>query len=125
MAAAPKTQRLTREEWNAHALELARARHLDGTATFLGTYTAGDGSTPICWHVPSHDRSGRYTVELDERTGVITCHCTAASYGRPCAHAGAVVHALQQRQRALAGSEGDTALRWFAQSTGALSGEEW
>jgi hypothetical protein len=91
---------LTVEQWQERALELARQYHLDGTASFLGTYTAGDGSHPVCWHVPSRDRTGRYTVEYDQRTGAISCHCVASTCGRPCCHAGAVVHALRQRAAA-------------------------
>ena len=106
--------RMDRAEWERRALELARAAHLDGVATYLGTYTAGDGSHPVCWHVPSRDRSGRYTVECDHATGEIRCYCTAATYGRPCCHAGAVVHALRQRAQAYAGAESVTAMRWFA-----------
>jgi hypothetical protein len=55
----------------------------------------------MCWRVPSRDRSGTYTVEWLEWSGEIRCHCQAAQYGRPCCHAGSVVHALQQRAEAM------------------------
>jgi hypothetical protein len=98
-------------QWNDRALDLARAHHLDGTATYLGIYTTSNGQ-PVCWHVPSRDRTSRFTVEYDPTTQRIRCHCQAAHYGRPCAHAGAVVHALRMRQRAFSTTEREATMRY-------------
>lgn len=91
-------------EWSERAVELAEANHLDGTATWLGTYTHTEGK-PLCWRVPSRDRSGAYTVEVEEWSGIVRCHCTASSYGRPCAHAGSAILAYRTREQAMRPSD--------------------
>jgi hypothetical protein len=111
--AAPKI--LTREEWAAHALQLAEARHLTGTARWQHADQLAE-----VFAVPSGDRRVLHTVRLVHASGeLIRCDCTASSYGRPCGHAGAVVHALWQREQATGTAGADEALRWW------LNGGEW
>lgn len=103
MAAAAQVQTAARQlaqqriqAWRETALALAVKAHLDGTAHFAGL----SGRTTSCWSVPSRDRGGRYEVRVNERTGGISCHCSASRYGYPCSHAGAVIQAIQQRAAA-------------------------
>jgi hypothetical protein len=88
------------EAWAERCVELARAAHLDGTPSWLGQYTHSEGR-PHCWRVPSRDRSTTYTIEV-EASGVVRCHCRAAEFGNPCAHAGAAILAERARDRGMA-----------------------
>ncbi|HEX9414820.1 MAG TPA: hypothetical protein VF916_15045 [Ktedonobacterales bacterium] len=112
--AAPKIQP-TRAEWEARALELAAAKHLTGTARRRGVGQFADVFT-----VPSGDRCQTHEVWLDHASGKLRCDCVAASYGRPCSHAGAVLHAERQRRDAMrcSNSSGEP-LSWW------LRGGEW
>src|SRR5260221_2788394 len=93
--AAPKIQP-TRAEWEARAVELAAAKHLIGTAR-----RRGSGQFAEFFIVPSGDRRGQHEVWLDRASGDPRCDCVAASYWRPCSHAGAVLHAERQRRDAM------------------------
>lgn len=97
---------LTAAQWADRAVALAEARHLTGTIMRLGCWTGGDGSRWQSFRVPSADRTGLYTVDWQDSRALPLCHCTAASYGNPCAHAGAVIHS--ERQRAAAMTAADT-----------------
>lgn len=79
-----------------HALELARAKHLLGTARQISTNARGEA----VWEVPS--RSQPYRVHLVThglRSTLPTCDCKSVT---PCSHIGAVLHGLAQRDAALA-----------------------
>src|SRR5579859_2412863 len=91
--AAPKI--ITRAEWNAHALEMADRRHVTGTARSIGACEYGH-----VYRVPSRSSAGSYDV-LTREDGRVECPCTAGSYGRPCVHAGAALHAEERRQQAI------------------------
>lgn len=115
-ATAPKTRSsstrpATRDEWNARAEQLAVERGTRGTAQSLGP--AGDVGS--LWRVPSRSSVEAYDV-VARRDGVIVCPCGAGRYGRPCAHAGAVVHGERQRL-----SEGEASMAWDWW----MSGGEW
>jgi hypothetical protein len=104
----------TREQWEARALALAAAKQLIGTARRRGA-----GQFAEVFTVPSGDRRGLHDVWLSHGSPVPRCDCVAASYRRPCGHAGAVLHAERQRRGSLQGSGSDEALKWW------LRGGEW
>lgn len=107
MAAA---KQLTGADWDARALELAEARGLWDAAEYdhcaYAGYDAdgyGVGRREI-YRVPAMtDPRGYHLVTHDEATGRVRCDCPAASYGRPCGHAGSVLAVLARRNVALLG----------------------
>ena len=109
--ATAKAIRPTQSEWEARALELAEAQHLTGTARqlaavplreFYGVRKAG----PVGEHVIRVEFW--YGGELRR----ITCDCQAARFGRACKHAGAVLHALRLRERAMRQPDTDPLASW-------------
>jgi len=99
---AAAADRATRELWEARALALAGSRHVDGTACL----TRENAAMRVYW-TPNGDRRGTgYVVVVFPVTRHIVCPCPAGAFGKPCAHAGAVIHA--ERQRAYAESHPDT-----------------
>lgn len=103
----------TRGEWNARAEVLAEQKGARGTARYLHECADGRGHV---WRVPSRSDTGSYDV-VAWGDGRIECPCTAGTYGRPCCHAGAVLHAERMRTRDT--SEGNTAWDWW------MAGGEW
>lgn len=109
---------LASAEMYAHrAIELAEAAHLTATAQIIERT-----STYEVFAVPSKDRSRTHSVTLDSTgsTRMPRCDCPADHYGRPCAHAGAVLHYQRQRLAAMAARDGpDEAWLWW------MAGGEW
>lgn len=100
---------LTGAEWDARALELAEQRGLWDAAEYDHCAYAGydrDGygyGRREVYRVPAMtDPRGYHLVTHDEATHRVRCDCTAASYGRPCSHAGSVLAVLARRGVALA-----------------------
>lgn len=92
MATATKARpRLTREQWEARALELAAEHGLIGTAKFVKRERDFE-----FWHVPSRDGREVRTIIVEVMSGEMGCGCTAGQYLNPCHHCGAVLH---QRER--------------------------
>lgn len=90
---AARARRLTPEEWNHRALELAWNERTIGTLRYLMTdpdgthlYSAASRSRPELPHV----------IRINVQRTSVTCDCEAASWGSPCSHAGAALYALQQ-----------------------------
>jgi hypothetical protein len=77
-------------------LELARGRHLTGTARL-----ANDRGEMRDYEVPSYDRLDVHNVRYSVARGLAYCDCKAGMSGLPCGHAGAVLHAETQRAQAL------------------------
>ncbi len=80
--------------FNERALALAEAHGLVGTGRGVAlTYTA-DGETPAWVTVRGVSQSKAdvtYDVVYTVATDHALCRCTAAAFGRPCAHAGAAI----------------------------------
>jgi hypothetical protein len=101
------TQDTNTAHWQARALELARQRHLTGTAQLIGTGEVGQR----IYRVPSRSEIGLvYLVQFFTFTGRYFCGCHAGCWDRACSHAGAVVHA--ERQRAAAERETGPSQEW-------------
>jgi hypothetical protein len=101
----------TQAAWNARAIELAEEHHLTGTARQLAEVPLRE-----FWGVRKSGPVGEYVVRVDRWFGGevrrIECGCAAGAYGRGCKHAGAVLHALQARERAIAQPETDPLANW-------------
>jgi hypothetical protein len=101
----------TRAEWEARAIELAEAQHLTGTARQLAAVPLRE-----FWGVRKSSPAGEYTVRVEWWYGGdlrrIACTCPAGERGRACRHAGAVLHALGQRERAISQPETDPLASW-------------
>ena len=80
--------------FHERALDLAEAHGLIGTGRGVAlTYTA-DGETPawVTVRVVSQSKADvTYDVVYTVATDHALCRCTAAAFGRPCAHAGAAI----------------------------------
>ena len=114
MTSATKTRDPAR--WEARAISLAVEGHLIHRASYAGTGRYGES----LWQVPSKRADGTYyIVHVWPAILIATCTCTASLYSKPCAHCGVALIAEGHKQQAEHGSEGDTALRWFAH------GGEW
>ncbi len=111
MATAAKAIRPTQGEWDARALELAEAQHLTGTARLLA-----ENELRSFYGVRKSGPVGEYMVRIEWwRTGEvrrITCDCPAGAHGKACKHAGATLHALQQRERAISQPDTDPLASW-------------
>lgn len=108
MAAAAAKQ-LTQADWDARALELAEQRGLWDAAEYDHCAYAGYdddgygyGRREVYRVRALTDARGYHLVSYDGATHRVTCDCTAASYGRPCGHAGSVLAVLARRGAALA-----------------------
>ena len=121
MTASVRAQTQTDQmQFKARAITLAEEAHLVHRARFLGTGVYVER----LWQVPSTTADGTvYVVQVWPYTMGAVCSCFAHSLGhRACSHAGAALVGECQKQateRGSGGSEGDTALRWFAH------GGEW
>lgn len=83
--------------WRHRARELARERNLTHTAR----YEVLTVDNRELFSVPTCSRYGsEHVVRHDRETGELLCDCTAGSYQRPCAHAGAVLGWLDARAEA-------------------------
>jgi SWIM zinc finger len=110
MSVAQQT-RPTRDAWEARALELAAAQHLTGTARLLA-----ENELRAFYGVRRSGPVGEYTVRVDRIAGELrrppSCGCMAGEHGKPCKHAGAVLHALGQRERAISQADIDPLASW-------------
>lgn len=111
MTQAATASRQTREQWEGRALELAEAHHTTGTARLLAEnelrafYGVRKDSAP----------AGEYLVRVDQLAGAVhsvRCDCPAGQHGRACKHAGATLHALRLRQRAMSQPDTDPLASW-------------
>ena|SRR5258708_37031009 len=111
MATAAKAARPTRDEWEARAIELAEAQHLTGTARLLA-----ENELRAFYGVRKSGPVGEYVVRVDlmRDGGVVrvSCDCLAGMRRRACKHVGAVLHALQQRERAISQPDTDPLASW-------------
>jgi hypothetical protein len=103
---------LTPAEWNARAIELAEGAHLTGTARLL----AENGLRQF-YGVRKSAVVGEHVVRVEVWYGTgelrsITCDCAAGTYHRACRHAGAVLHALRSRERAVSQPDTDPLAAW-------------
>jgi hypothetical protein len=100
-----------RAEWDARSIELAEAQHLTGTARLLAENEMRD-----FYLVRKSGPVGEYMVRVEWwRTGQIrriSCGCPAGERGRACKHAGAVLHALYVRERAISQPDTDPLASW-------------
>lgn len=98
-----------------HAVELAKARHTIGTARYAGT----DDKGVALWYVPSRSQRHQvYFVKHAYRSAMPVCDCPSV---KPCSHIGAVLHAEQQRDEALAQAQREHDDWWrYANMGGAL-----
>jgi hypothetical protein len=90
-----------RQAWEARAIALADERHTIGTPRYIGSSDPG----VELWQAPSRAHGGCYVVRVWRAIDAITCSCTAATFGRPCCHAGAVLVAQRQRETSAGRSE--------------------
>ena len=105
----------TREQWRERALELAEARHLDGTARLVS-----ESELARVYRIPNGDRRGEgYLVRFTLRRQEPHCECPAGAWGKPCGHAGAALHAEQLREAARRDRSPSEAWSWW------LRGGEW
>ncbi|HLZ25437.1 MAG TPA: hypothetical protein VKQ30_25220 [Ktedonobacterales bacterium] len=87
----------TQIAWRHQARRLCDERNLRYTARYQGTSVRGHE----LFSVPNAARYGReHVVRHEPETSVLHCDCTASSYGRPCAHVGAVLQWLDARTEA-------------------------
>lgn len=101
-----------RHDWEARALEIAEVKHTIGTPSYHHESEYGH-----VWRVPSRSGKGSYDV-LARRDGRVECPCVAGTYGGPCGHAGAVLHAERQRKESPRAGPGERWSWW-------LAGGEW
>jgi hypothetical protein len=113
-AVARGARAVARDAWQQRALALADGRHLFGTPRQVGTNAHG----AAIWQVPSRSSDGTYYIVKVWPVGDVGCSCTAGSYARPCAHAGAVIKAEAQREAVQAATQ-DEGMRYW------LNGGEW
>jgi hypothetical protein len=109
MSVAQQT-RPTRGEWEARALELAEAQHLTGTARVLA-----ENSLHAIYAVRRSSVTGEYLIHVLRIAGEVhrvSCDCVAGEHGKACKHAGAVLHALGQRERAISQADMDPLASW-------------
>ena len=84
---AARVRHMTREEWMQRAIALAWKRHVIGKICYLGT----DRDGVLLFSAPSSSMPGHsYQLRMDLSRKHIACPCTAASYGFPCGHIGAM-----------------------------------
>jgi hypothetical protein len=113
MATAAKAIRLapTRDEWEARAIELAEREHLTGTARQLAAVPLRE-----FYGVRKSGPVGEYVVRVEFWYGGelrrIACTCPAGERGRACKHAGAVLHTLRLRERAISQPDTDPLASW-------------
>ena len=86
--------------WKQRAVELAREKHTVGTAHYEGRRVDLQGAQYDWWTVPNEARTGDYGVRWYDGDALPHCSCVAGQYERPCKHAGALLYALAQRERA-------------------------
>ena len=96
-------------QWAERAMVLADQAHLRYTARRL---VERDGVETFA--VPSRDRLNTHQVTHDLHTGRVRCDCVAGSYGRACAHSGAVLGYLAQRDQACSQAERESMRRYHA-----------
>ncbi len=110
MATAAKAIGPTRREWEARAVELAEAQHLTGTARLLA-----ENSLHAFWGVRRSSPTGEHVVRvyrIASEVRRVSCDCAAGAHGKACRHVGAVLHALQQRERAMRQPDTDPLASW-------------
>lgn len=98
---------LSRDEWQAHALQLAEAQHLTGTARILA-----EDVYRIVYGVRKSGPVGEYVVLVTPTLCEVVCDCIAGTHRRPCSHAGAALHAFRQRLAAIAHPDTDPLANW-------------
>lgn len=99
---------LNPDEWNDRAEQLALAHGLDRCAEYVRCEYAGEDAEGHgygrreLYRVPSSSAAGDWhRVAHDEAEHTVECDCTAAQYGRPCSHVGAVRLEISRRGIAL------------------------
>jgi hypothetical protein len=101
----------TRDEWDARAVELAEDAHLTGTARLLA-----ENTMHAIYAVRKSGPVGEYLVRVERWYGgelrSVSCDCQAGAYGKACKHAGAVLHTLKARERAMAQPDTDPLANW-------------
>lgn len=111
---------LTPIQWRDRCRQLAEERHLTGTAKMVGNLPSVRGAE--LYLVPSTSSSEPHKVWHNLHNGVLFCDCQASAYHGPCAHVGAVLHALDMREQALlAAAEAQASEAWRTW----LNGMEW
>jgi SWIM zinc finger len=108
--AAKATIRPTQAQWAQRSLELAEVQHLTGTARLLA-----ENETHAIYAVRKSAVTGEYlihTVRIAGEVSRVSCDCVAGAYGRPCKHAGAVLHTLRVRERAISQANSDVFANW-------------
>jgi hypothetical protein len=81
--------------FGTHAVELARAAHLDGTPKVL---VLREHTATLA--VPSKDRLKTYQVVCDLHAGSCWCDCLAGQHHKACCHVGAAILFLRQMAKA-------------------------
>lgn len=112
MATAAKAAiRPTQAQWEARAVELAEAQHLTGTARQLAAVPLRE-----FYGVRKSGPTGEHVIRVEFWYGGelrrITCDGQAARFGRACKHAGAVLHTLRSRERAISQPDTDPLASW-------------
>lgn len=110
MATATVVRAWPREMWEARALELAEEKHTTGTARELAS-----NELHAVYAVRKDSALGEYlihVVQLGDAVHRLRCDCLAGQHGRPCKHVGATLHALRQRERAIAQPDTDPLASW-------------
>src|SRR5215831_14417271 len=98
MSQAAISQATSTEHWQARALELAAQRHLTGTARMIGLGPVGQR----VYKVLSRTFVGLvYVVSYFHAIDKYHCGCSRGCCDKACSHAGAAIHAEQQRASAL------------------------
>jgi hypothetical protein len=107
---AARAVRPTRDAWEARALELAEREHMTGTARLLA-----ENELHAFWGVRRSSPTGEHVVRVYRITSEVrrvSCDFLAGMHGRACRHVGAVLHALQQRERAIGQPDTDPLANW-------------